>query len=212
MTSVCGGEDVGLPRLVDSLELVCTSVGEPQPGACCQVLDRPRHDDLSRVCEPHHARGDVNGDSTDGVPTQLHLSDMDSSADFETERPHLGADRLGAPHPARRAVKDREQPVPGAVDQPTAEPVEDLAREPVVTVEQLSPLPVADLGQLRGRVDEVGEEHRREDPLVSGRRLLIRGEEPHDLVGNSLVGPVERSRAICIQACAMNMRSTARRS
>src|SRR5437588_9264333 len=56
---------VDLPAVRHALQLVLAAVGELDPGAGHEVLDRPRDQHLVRAGERADACGDVHGDSAD---------------------------------------------------------------------------------------------------------------------------------------------------
>jgi hypothetical protein len=87
---------------------------------------------------------------------------------LEAEVAYGLADRTRATDRARRAVEAGEETVTGRVELASAEAVELSAYERVMRRNELGPLPIADVGRLLRRIDDVGEEHRREDRLRLG--------------------------------------------
>ena len=126
-----------------------------------------------------HAR-DVSGAV---VAPQLDLADVHARADVDAERARSLADRLGALHGSRGPVEGGEDAVARALDQAAAVAVHLALRQIVVLIEESLPTPVAQLRQLPGRVDDVGEEDCGEHPVVRARRARA-GEELLDLVGD----------------------------
>ena len=139
----------------------------------------------TRTSPPRAARRDPRADHhrepRDLALVELALAGVDARADVEPELADALDDRLGAADRPRRAVEGREEAVAGRVLLLAAVARQLAADEGVVTLEQLAPGTVAELGRPRVEPDDVGEEHGREDRVRNlGRRLA--GDEPLDLV------------------------------
>ena len=74
-------------------------------------------------------------------------------------------DRLCAADRARGPVEGREEPVARGIDLAPVEAGELASHRGMVLLEQVAPAPVAELGGLLGRADEIGEQHRRQHAI-----------------------------------------------
>jgi signal transduction histidine kinase len=138
-------------------------------GAGDQVVHGPGHQHLPGARSRHHPRGQVHGDAADIGAADLHLAGVQARADLHADPAQPVAQGGGAADAAARPVEDGQHAVPGRLDQPTAEAVDQLAGEPVVGVQQLAPAAVADLPGPLGRADDVGEQDCRQRPAGLGR-------------------------------------------
>src|SRR5262249_50344220 len=86
-------------------------------------------------------------------------------AHVDAERLHSAGDRSGATDRARRAVECRQEPVAEPLHLMAAKPPDLLAYHCVVTVEQVTPLPVTKLRSAPGRVDDVSEHDCRQNAI-----------------------------------------------
>ena len=107
----------------------------------------------------------MHGDAPNAAVEELALAGVETGPDLEPERPHGAPDRGRAADRTRRPVEGREEAVAGHVHLVPAEARELMPDAGVMRVEELAPAPVAELGGVRGRADDVGEEHRREDAV-----------------------------------------------
>src|SRR5215510_16244556 len=97
---------------------------------------------------------------------------MNPGPDLEAEIDHLVVEPAGECHRERRDLERRQEPVPCRVDLPTAERGEPRAEPCVVMPQELRPRPVTQLDQMTRRVDDVGEQHRREHTTGEGLEVL----------------------------------------
>src|SRR5262249_41749982 len=96
-----------------------SAVGERYTGSGHQVLDRGRHENLTRSRERRDALADVDGDPTDVGAPKLDLAGVKSCPHFDAQRLDFLADRLRASHGTCRAVEGREHTVTRRVDSAT---------------------------------------------------------------------------------------------
>ena len=122
----------------------------------------------------------MNGDAANIGAAAFYLSGVQPSPDVEPESsPSFanGQRRLDRPG---GSVEGREEAVPGRLYLFACEASELPANHGVVCVEELSPRSVPRTSSHGGRVDDVGEEDRRQDPVVGGLDALP-GQELLDL-------------------------------
>ena len=94
---------------------------------------------------------DVDGHARDVVVrSELDLTGVEAHPDLETERPHGVAHRAAAFNRSSGSVEGRDEAVARGVDLATAETFELSADGPVMSVEEIAPLPVAQLRQVFG--------------------------------------------------------------
>jgi hypothetical protein len=110
-------------------------------------------------------------------------------AKLNTERAHGVPDCTGAANGASGSIEGREEPVARRIDLVATELAQLIADEVVVSAEEISPLAVAHLGRLSSRIDDVGEEHRREYALGFTLTALARS---HNLIQEALQFREER--------------------
>src|SRR6266702_3864863 len=67
--------------------------------------------------------------------------------------------------PRAGAVERREETIASRVHLPSTEPRELAADDLVVFLEEFPPCPVAEVGSMGGRIDDIGEQHGREHPI-----------------------------------------------
>src|SRR5262249_10758797 len=105
---------------------------------------------------------------------------MQASPYLESESVDAFDDRLGAADRTRRPVETREKAVSGRVDFSTTEADELATHDRVMTLEQITPCPVSEIGCSLARADDVGEQHRRQHAIRLGcvpvARLDLRDE------------------------------------
>src|SRR5437867_4258230 len=102
------------------------------------------------------------------------------------QTPHGVSDGAGALNSARRTVEVSEEAVTGGVDLVSAKAGELVTHEAVMLAEQHAPRTVSELGRLRRRVDDVGEQHRRQDPIEAGS-VTNTGKKFLDLVEHRIL-------------------------
>ena len=90
---------------------------------------------------------------------------MHSGADVDVELFGCGVDGEGAADGAGGSVEGGEEVVAAGVDLAAAEAGQLVAYNGAEAVEEFAPGPVAELGGTLGRADDVGEQHRGEDPV-----------------------------------------------
>jgi hypothetical protein len=92
--------------------------------------------------------------------------------DLDPERLRSLDRRLGAPHGTRWTIECGDKPVAGRVDLGSAVSAKQASNSSMVSMRELAPLPVAELGGLLGRGDDIGEQHRGKHAMGFGPRPL----------------------------------------
>ncbi|HYX85104.1 MAG TPA: hypothetical protein VE777_09045 [Gaiellales bacterium] len=92
-------------------------------------------------------------------------SPVDAGAQFEDEIAHSRGDVQGASDGAGRAVEPREEPVARHIELLLAPAPKELARNGVVSLQQLAPTAIPELHRPCRGVDDVGEHDRGEDTI-----------------------------------------------
>jgi len=179
--STLNGEQFPGPR--DALELVLTSVLELDARAGHEVGDGARDEDLvgSRLCLDSCC--EMYCDPTDIVISQLDLAGVKPCSNLQTERTQRVAQPNSAPDSPSRPVEGCQHPIAGRFHQLAALPFDVLEADAIVLVEQPSPAGVAEFSRPCRRVNDVSEEHSRQDALKRGRPSSA-GQELFDLVDN----------------------------
>src|ERR687888_2345949 len=84
----CSAFDREEPPLAGhALELGRASLLECKAGPCNEVLDRARHENLSRTRLRGDAGADVNGNPAGTIAGELHLARVQACADVQAEVP-----------------------------------------------------------------------------------------------------------------------------
>jgi hypothetical protein len=126
--------------------------------ACDQVFHGGGHEHFSRPGECGRPRTDVYGDPAHMVSGELDLSRVQPAADMKTERLHAHGDRMGASDCACWAVEGREKAIARGVHLSAAAAFQLSADNRVVTLQEVAPCAVAELGGARGGVHNVREQ------------------------------------------------------
>src|SRR4029077_15867088 len=105
---------------------------------------------------------DRDRDAGDVIALQIDLAGVEARTDLDPERADLLGDRPRAVHAARRAFERREEPIAHRLHLATAMARELGTDDVVVSSAQRAPVSIAQFGAPLRRVDDVGEEHRRE--------------------------------------------------
>src|SRR5207244_646096 len=163
------------------LERVETAVGELDPRAGDQILDRSGDEDLARTGECRNAGARVHRDPAHRVARELDLAGVNARAHLQPELRYPLDDTPGAADRARGAVERAEEPAPRRIDLGAPEPIELSTDERMVLVHEVAPAPVSELARLCCGADDVREEHRCEH-AVGLDRLTDAGQELLDLV------------------------------
>src|SRR5206468_2107513 len=119
--------------------------------------------------------------------------------DVDAELANAVDDRACATDRSRRSVERRQEAVAGGVDLATAEPGELAPDDRVMPFEEVAPGAVAELERLRGRADDVSEEHGCEHAVrldvVPAPRFPDVAEEASRLDRDRMTGATERKVA-----------------
>jgi hypothetical protein len=95
----------------DTFEFVFALVAKGEVGTCEEIGDGARDDDLVRVGVGADALSDVHGDASDVVVLEFDLAAVETSADRESERMDLVADRARAADGPGRTVEGGQHTV-----------------------------------------------------------------------------------------------------
>ena len=128
-----------MPLVGHTPERVDAAVVELDPGAHDEILDGGGHEDLSRRGQRRDPGADVDGDAADIGPVELDLARVEAGPDLQPQVSDSGDDRLRAANRTSRTVERREESVASRNDLPSTEPLELVACDRVMAVEQLLP-------------------------------------------------------------------------
>ena len=136
-----------------------------------EILDRGGHEYLRRASVLLDACCDVDGHARDFVVvSDLDLTGVEAHPYLETERPNRVAHRAPALDCSSGSVEGGDEAIAPGADLPAAETFQLPTDGPVMSIDEVAPLPVTQRRQVFGGPDDVGEQHRREDPVgPSGR-------------------------------------------
>jgi hypothetical protein len=154
-----------VPGVRDSLQVVDTAILEREGRADDEVFYRGGDEDLAGSRQSRDASADRHGDSRESPTVRLNLAGVKPCPKLKPLPAHRLADRPSAAHGAGGAVEDSKEPVAQALDLTPAKPGELSARHMCVLLPNVTPTVVAHRRRLRGRVDDVGEQDRREDAM-----------------------------------------------
>jgi hypothetical protein len=129
----------------------------------------------------------VDGEPSEVVASDLALAGVESDTDFDSQVACGFADGLGAANGPRRTVKGCDKAVACSVDLVATKASELLAHGSIVSIQGQTPALVAERRGLRGRSNDVGEEHGGEDPVDGDHGPLAR-EELSNLVKELVIG------------------------
>src|SRR5262249_40494253 len=132
-TGVDDGEQTQLAR--GAAEDAAAALGELEPGAGDEVIDRLGNKHLAGLSLGGDAGSDVDHGTADAMPFHLDLSCVHASPDGETEVPERAHDRRPATDRARRTVEDGECPDVRGIDLASAEPAQLGANDAAVWLE-----------------------------------------------------------------------------
>ena len=144
------------------------ALGELQARAHHQVLDRARHDHLSRPGRGHHGRGDVQGHAARAAARDLALAGVDPGPDPQAEVEELIADLQSAPNRAGRAVEDGRDALLSGLDLAAGVSREGFPHHRVVPVDQVGPLLAAKPHRMRAGLGDLGAEDGRQHRFGGG--------------------------------------------
>jgi hypothetical protein len=149
-----------------------------ESGAGDKIGYNTRHKNLVRAGLRHHARGGVHRDPADILATHLDFAGVQAGAQRETDLLRSCAEGERATHRAARSVEGCENAVTCAFHKISAVLLDRLFRQTIVTIEQFVPALVSDFHRQTRRVDDVGEENGRQDPIRFGKSAVaMSGDE-----------------------------------
>ena len=126
----------------------------------------------------------MNGDALHLMFADFDLAGMKTAADLDAERTDRFRNGLGATHGARRTIEGSEKPIAKRFHLVAAGVRKLSPDDRMMSVQKIAPALVAQLLGAGGRVDDIGEEHRREDAVAS-RHGDRAGQEFRDRVSRS---------------------------
>jgi hypothetical protein len=132
--------------------------------------------------ERGNPRANVHGDASDLPGDRLDLAGVHAGTNLDPQFLHGLGDRSRTAHASRRPVECGEEAVARGVDLPATEATEHGSHHPVVTLHQVPPPLVPELGCLLGGADDVREHHSGEHPIEVGFLVPDLRDETLDLV------------------------------
>jgi hypothetical protein len=136
-------------------------------------------------CEAHDARGEVDGESGDVIAAAFDFAGVQSGPNVEPEVVCVADDLGRAAHALGGPGEEGQRAVAGRLDRLPAVGPDGGACGGEVTVEHARPRSVSRMRGAAGGVDEVGEEHGRQD-AARGRSGLGASDELLEDVGDEL--------------------------
>ena len=144
---------------------MCTALLEGDPGTVDEILDGVGHKDFSCVGQSGDPGSRMDCDSADIVAAELTLARVEAASDAYAQFRYGLSQRGGRLNCAAGTIENGHGSVAGVPDDATAE-VGDLSTgDVVVAIEQFQPVSVAEFCGTLGRVDDVGEQHRCQNPV-----------------------------------------------
>src|SRR5262249_21949516 len=107
----------------------------------------------------------MNRDAAQLLAHRLTFARVDSGADTHTQLVQIRRDGRRGADRARGTVERGKKTIARRVDLAPTKAPEVRANDRVMSLEQVAPLAVTKLDRLSRRVDDVGEQHRREDAI-----------------------------------------------
>ena len=149
------------------------AVLELEPGPVEQVPGRRGHEDLTGTGQRRDPRGGVDGDPARVATRHGRPRPCADQPGSRCRGARTASVIAAAQRTARAALSNSARnPSPGRHDLAASEAVELGAQQVVVVEQDAPPRGVAEAGESRRRIDDVGEQDRRQRPLV----LLVGGD------------------------------------
>ena len=117
----------------------------------------------------------------DVIAADLDLAGVQPSAHLDAQRGHRVTNRHGAADRSLGTVEHRQEAITRSVHLTTPKARELRPDNGVVRIKQRMPVPVAHLCRPTRRVHDVGEQRRRQHPIIGNFRLVA-GEELGNLL------------------------------
>jgi hypothetical protein len=156
----------------NAFEIERAASREFKSSASDKIGDNARYKNLVRTGLRHHARGGVHGDPTDISASHLDLAGVQPRAQRETDLLRSGAEGERASHRTARSVEGCENAVACAFHEIPAMLLDGLLRQTIVTIEQFVPALISDLHCHTSRVDDIGKENGRQNPIRLGSSAI----------------------------------------
>src|SRR3954466_10363821 len=180
MWSGCDCEES--PGAGDAFELVFAPVLERDPRASDEVPHSGRYEYLRCPRLLLDTRREMYGHSRDlMVVSKFDLTGVDADPDLQVQCSNNVAHCTCTFDGSARSVEGSDEAIAASADFAALKAFQLSTDGKVVRIQDVVPLPVAQLCETLGRADDVGEEHGREDPIGS-RRVDRAGKELFDLV------------------------------
>lgn len=156
----------------DASELVETPIDERQTTPGHHVPNGRRDQHLAGTRDAREARPEMDGNSTEPPVLEFALSRVHPGPDLEAEVDDVVVESTGEGDRDRGDLERREEAVSGRIHFPATERDKPGAESGVVIPQQIGPRAVTELNQAGGRIDDVGEQHRRQDAAREGLEVL----------------------------------------
>ncbi len=111
---------VELPLSRNALQRVLAAIVERNTGACNEIFDRSRHENVARLRERSESCSDVDGEASESFTVAFTLAGVESSADLNALVSCDLNDPSCAGDGTRRPIERREESVPSDVALVTA--------------------------------------------------------------------------------------------
>jgi hypothetical protein len=174
------------PLSGNALQRVGAKIDEPNPRSGHEILHRSGDTHFAWSRSRRDASGDMHRNAGQVSTHQLAFTRMQARPDLNPERPHRRSDGLRTTNRPRGAIEPGHEAVTSGVDLDTAMDRQLTSHQCVVSLQQVSPSPIAKRCRAVGGSHDVSEENSRQDPIGVGC-LMRAGEELLDLVGNRVV-------------------------
>jgi hypothetical protein len=179
-TSIDEREDLEWSR--EALEVLRTARLEAETTILDEASGAGRDHDLRCSADSHHPRGRMDRHTADVSRKELHLAGVDADPDGQAHLIGGVTDRCCAPDRSLCAGKHRQEAVAGRVHLLAEVALQAGSNHAIVLAKLLLPGRIPKSARRRGRVDDVGHQERRHDPVLARRspKLLDVAEEVED--------------------------------
>src|SRR6266496_2083359 len=137
------------PAIGQALQLVLADVLERQSAPGDEVLDRLGHQDFGGAGQTAHAGSDVDGDASDLAVNDIALAGVDPGADLDSKWPYRIDNCPGAADRPRWPIERSEEPITRGVHFLPPVAGQESTHHGVVSLDQVTPAPVAQIGGFR---------------------------------------------------------------
>ena len=155
-----------MPGAGDAFEFVFALVAKDEVRAGEEVGDGTRHEDLVGPGMGADALADVHRDPSHVVVLEFDFTTVETGADLESEGVDLVTDRARAANRPGGTVESGQHTVTGGVHDAAPTTGDLPIHQCVMAGEEFAPDPVPQGGGVAGGVDDVGEQHGGQHPVV----------------------------------------------